>query len=257
MQTISNQNVALTIIESYWGLRGELTSLAGEKNANFRFEAEDGCRYTFKIFTSETEAGHLDLQSQLLERLQAKASDLSFPRLIPTKDQQPMVEVEYEGEIRKAQLLSWVDGTLWAHFTPHTPSLLFSLGEVLGKLSQAFLGYDHPAAHYAFKWDPSSLLWIQPHLALFSGEEHEIITTFLDRFQAATLPQLSALRKSVTYLDANDYNVLIGENPFQPSVKAVIDFGDVHYTHTINELAVAAAYALMHQTDPIDRKSVV
>jgi 4-aminobutyrate aminotransferase-like enzyme len=57
---------------------------------------------------------------------------------------------------------------------------------------------------------------------------------------------------SVVYNDANDHNVLVdGDDPYTRRVVSVIDFGDMLRTWTVNELAVAAAYAMLDARDPL------
>ena len=66
------------------------------------------------------------------------------------------------------------------------------------------------------------------------------------------MPVLSQLRKSIIHNDANDYNVLVGENdPFQRKAIGVIDFGDTLFAPTVCELAVGIAYAMMDKVDPL------
>src|SRR5205807_6490319 len=63
------------------------------------------------------------------------------------------------------------------------------------------------------------------------------------------LPQL---HMSVIHNDANDYNVLIddtGEGTRR--AVSVLDFGDMVYTYTVCELAIACSYAMLHKSDPI------
>ncbi|HEX6892891.1 MAG TPA: aminotransferase class III-fold pyridoxal phosphate-dependent enzyme, partial [Chryseolinea sp.] len=64
--------------------------------------------------------------------------------------------------------------------------------------------------------------------------------------------RLGALRKSVNYNDANDYNILVSGKGNNVAVPGVIDFGDAVCTHTVNELAIALAYVMMHKPDPIE-----
>ena len=65
------------------------------------------------------------------------------------------------------------------------------------------------------------------------------------------LPEIPQLRKGVIHNDANDYNVLVSEDPENPEVISVIDFGDAVYTPIVNDLAIAIAYAAMHKPDPL------
>ncbi|MCB0689683.1 MAG: aminotransferase class III-fold pyridoxal phosphate-dependent enzyme, partial [Saprospiraceae bacterium] len=75
---------------------------------------------------------------------------------------------------------------------------------------------------------------------------------FWDLFEKTTLPQLPALRKSVNYNDAHEHNLLVSGSPEKPEINGVIDFGDALYCETINELAIASAYAGMYLPDPLN-----
>jgi Ser/Thr protein kinase RdoA (MazF antagonist) len=102
------------------------------------------------------------------------------------------------------------------------------------------------------KWDIAQTGWIKEHLSKFNGERRDIAEYFYQLFENNVVPQLSKLRQSVNYNDANDYNVLVSSDVSDPHVTGVIDFGDVVYTHTINELAIAIAYAIMDKINPLE-----
>ncbi|NPD86839.1 aminotransferase class III-fold pyridoxal phosphate-dependent enzyme, partial [Lentimicrobium sp. L6] len=61
-----------------------------------------------------------------------------------------------------------------------------------------------------------------------------------------------SLRKSVVHSDANDNNVIVSNDLIHPQVKAIIDYGDAIYTQTINDLAIAIAYAVMNKSDVLE-----
>jgi 4-aminobutyrate aminotransferase-like enzyme len=66
------------------------------------------------------------------------------------------------------------------------------------------------------------------------------------------------LRRSVIYGDANDYNVLVSPPWPQPQkVASVIDFGDMHHGLTVSEAAIAAAYAMLGEKEPLSAASAV
>ena len=55
-----------------------------------------------------------------------------------------------------------------------------------------------------------------------------------------------AFRYSVIHGDGNDHNVLVNGDDV-----ALIDFGDLHYTATICDLAIACAYIALNKKDPL------
>jgi len=64
-----------------------------------------------------------------------------------------------------------------------------------------------------------------------------------------------ALRQSAVHHDANDWNVLVSAaDPASdaPEIAGVIDFGDMVYSWTVADPAVAAAYAMLDRPDPLE-----
>jgi 4-aminobutyrate aminotransferase-like enzyme len=66
---------------------------------------------------------------------------------------------------------------------------------------------------------------------------------------------LNMLRRSAIHNDANDYNIVVGGGDDLYSrnqiVIGIVDFGDMVFSHTINDLAIAAAYACLDKDDPL------
>jgi Ser/Thr protein kinase RdoA (MazF antagonist) len=56
----------------------------------------------------------------------------------------------------------------------------------------------------------------------------------------------------VIHNDANDYNVLVEpDGKWRNRVSGVIDFGDMVFSYTIGEVAIACAYAMLNKADPL------
>src|SRR5262249_32152651 len=67
-------------------------------------------------------------------------------------------------------------------------------------------------------------------------------------------PLLPRLPRSLIHNDANDGNVLVGRpeaDPREREVTGLLDFGDMIEAWTVVELAVAIAYAVFEQPDPL------
>ncbi|MBV6654005.1 MAG: aminotransferase class III-fold pyridoxal phosphate-dependent enzyme, partial [Mameliella sp.] len=114
-------------------------------------------------------------------------------------------------------------------------------------------GFDHQAAHREIRWDNSRLPWIHSYLDIFSPEQRAIVEQGIELFERHAAPVLSGLRSGVNFNDANDYNLMTQrDQDGHFLLTGVFDFGDAVYTAVINELAVALAYAIMEQPDPIN-----
>src|SRR5262249_19999906 len=90
--------------------------------------------------------------------------------------------------------------------------------------------------------------WIGRFLTYIADSDgRAIVERVLDRFQSEVGPALAVLRHGVIHGDANDHNILVRRD----EVTGLIDFGDVHRSATIAELAIACAYAGFGHNDPL------
>ncbi|MBK7477066.1 MAG: aminotransferase class III-fold pyridoxal phosphate-dependent enzyme [Haliscomenobacter sp.] len=241
------------LAQIHFGISAHASPLPGEIDLNFLLTASDGQRYTLKIANPNEPVANLEMQNAALIHLAAQNWDLEIPRLIPNLESENIAFIkDREGQTRYLRLLTWIPGRPLAKVNPHTPELLYNVGVMLGKLTQAFSSFQHPAAHRFLKWDPSQALWTKAEIFRISDPvRQELAAYFAELFEREAAPLLPQLRQSVTYGDANDYNILVSEDPFKPHVPGVIDFGDMVFSHTVNELAIALTYAMMDKPDPL------
>ena len=227
--------------------------LPGEIDLNFQIKTPAGEAYTLKIANPYEQRENLDFQNDLIRRLSHTGLGLEVPRIVSSSTGQDITEINApDGSQRWMRLLSWVEGRCLADVHPHSPALIEQVGEMCGKLCSALATFEHPAAHRALKWDPSRAAWTREYLSKIAGTDQQTLAAyFLELFENEALPFLPALRQSVNYNDANDYNILVSHDLEHPIVPGVIDFGDAVFTHTINDLAIAAAYVAMHKPDPL------
>ncbi|MBL0739893.1 aminotransferase class III-fold pyridoxal phosphate-dependent enzyme [Chryseolinea lacunae] len=253
MKTYSSPEIADFVLKNF-GLQAEVQPLPGELDFNFFLRATDGRSFILKIANAEEKRGCLELQNAVMHHLATKDVGLQVSTVVNAKNGRDILEIaDGSSQPRMVRLLTWVDGRPWAKVNPHSPALLIQLGAMCGKLCVALSDFDHAEAHRFMKWDPSQAMWIKPHLNLVvDGERNEWVHHFYTLFEQRVVPLMPSLRKSVNYNDANDYNVLVSNDATDPRVPGVIDFGDVVYTHTVNELAIAIAYAAMDKPDPLD-----
>ncbi len=241
------------IIENTYGYKGDISQLPGEIDLNYLMITADDRRYTFKIANPGEKKDILEFQNAMMTHLLAKNLRLEIPGVIPSLKKEPITTInDARGNKRFIRLLSWVEGRPFATVNPHSDELLFNLGTLCGKLSKALADFDHPSAHRFIKWDLAQADWIKPHLKN-SGDIHKqkLLDYFFDLYTLSIKPIAHLLRKSVIYNDANDYNVLVSIDKENPRVPGVIDFGDAVYSHTVNDLAIALAYAMMHKPNPL------
>jgi len=243
---------AESILSELFNIKGKITELPGEIDFNFRVKVEDSEGYILKISRPNENQDYLDFQQKLLLHLEHNTNGFTTPQIRKDIKGNVISEmVDPQGNQRKVRLLTWVSGRVWSSVNPQLDDLRFSLGEQCGMLTQALLGFDHEEAHRNLVWDVAQSLWTKDHLHLFSSEEKDIITAFLNPFEAFQ-NTYQKLRKAVIHNDANDNNIVVSEDLLHPKVKTLIDFGDSVYSQIINDVAVACSYAIMHHNDPLE-----
>jgi len=201
--------------------------LPSERDQNFLVTDDSGQKFVLKIANALESRELLEAQNAVLEHLARK--QISFcPRVVSG------VKVVSNHFMR---LMTYLPGVPLAESAPHSPALLRDLGRKLGQLDRALVDFDHPAVHRDFHWDLANGNRI---IEEYGGlvEDPELVREC--RYEGN-----AELRKSVIHGDANDYNVLVEPD----RVTGLIDFGDVIYSWTAGNLAIALAYVVLGKDD--------
>ena len=233
---------AAAIAIEHFGIRGIVRQLPSERDQNFLLTNSAGEKFVLKIANAHEAPEFLDAQNAVLKHL---ASRVSFcQRLVPGVSGEETVSVRATNDATHlVRLVHYLAGVSLAEIKPQPKELLRDLGRKLGALDRALENFDHPAVHRDFHWD------------LANG--NRILTEFAGLIKDTSLRELVSrcrfdikpdLRRSVIHGDANDYNVLV--DPERMQVTGLIDFGDMVYSYTVGNLAVALAYVVLDKNDP-------
>ncbi len=243
-----------TLLKDVFGIHGAIATLPGEIDLNYKVVTKENKKFTLKIANTNEKRKNLEFQNAMMGYLKGQSPDMEIPSIVLSLKSEPITTItDQEGNSRMVRLLTWVEGRPLATVNPHTPGLLLRLGVFCGKLTNALKGFDHSAAQRFIKWDIAQVTWTYPYYEQFNDpKKRQIAQYFYALYQSVVKPLTDTLPKSVIYNDANDYNVLVNHNLPDPDVPGVIDFGDAVFSHTINDLAIALAYALMHKPDPLE-----
>ncbi|MBX2874178.1 MAG: aminotransferase class III-fold pyridoxal phosphate-dependent enzyme [Saprospiraceae bacterium] len=241
------------LVHTHFGIEGNISLLPGELDINALLTSTTGEKYMLKIAHKAADQDNIEMQNALMQHLEQKALDLDLPKVQEATNGASWVLVkDSEGEDRLLRLLSFVEGDLWAKVNPQSADLLHSLGQAVGKVCKGLLDFDHPAAHRQFKWNLSDGLWIKDQQELITDEEQKAMLLYvINMVEEEVNPRKAKVRKSVIYNDANDYNIIVNRKLASRKVQGLIDFGDAVYSETVNDIAIAAAYACMGKADPL------
>ncbi|WP_420627602.1 aminotransferase class III-fold pyridoxal phosphate-dependent enzyme [Candidatus Leptofilum sp.] len=241
---------AVQLAQTHYNLTVTARTLPSERDQNFHLTAVDGTQYILKIAGLTESPETLALENALITHLnlQLPISNL-IPKLVPTANNQTIPKAAASGGTNyPIRLITYLPGKLLAHTKPHSPALLHHLGHTLGQLDAALTHFEHPAAHRDLKWDLKVAGFIADYLQfILDSAQRQLVQGFLDHFLQRTQPRLANLPHSIIHNDANDYNVLT----INQKISGIFDFGDALHTATICELAIAAAYAILHKPNPL------
>ncbi len=240
---------ASAVANTLFGVVGRAKQLDGESDLNFRVDTDSGERFVLKLHHPSSDIAELEMQNQILRHLREARIGISAPVPLPSRSGALIADADWGGERRSTRLLTWVHGTPWAE-RPPTACQLEDLGRRLAELDDALSGFQHPADKRL------EMLWritAAPDTALLSstvdGEMRPLVDQVFAAFTTATSPLLVSLPQQVVHHDANENNLVVGDDD---RVAGILDFGDVARVPRITELAVACAYAVQGHEDPAD-----
>ena len=215
--------------------------MPSERDQNFLITNNPGEKFVLKIANAREEPAFLEAQNAVLKHV---ANRVSFcQRLVPASSGEEIITVPgSDGARHLVRMVHYIDGVPLAQLD-QPPALLRDLGRKLGQLDRALADFDHPAVHRDFHWDLANGNRILGEYGKLVGDSElrELIGKHRVTFD-------TELRRSVIHSDANDYNVLV--DPERNEVVGLIDFGDMVYSYTVGNLAVAIAYVVLDKVDP-------
>ena len=240
------------IAESRYGLNCERTRIPSERDQNFLCRDNRGRKYVLKIANAADDAALLDGQNRAMDHV-AKQIDFC-PQVIPTQNGERSITVAGQGDrLHMVRVISFIDGTPLANLSRRADSILRDLGKRVAQLNIALQDFDHPSFRRKFDWNLAIAdRVISQHISKIKSKSlRAIIEKLLGEYESNISPYVDVLKKSVIHNDANDGNVIVSNGHEDPSVVGIIDFGDMVYSYSIADLAVAIAYAVLEHPNPL------
>ncbi len=246
---------ALDIVKNLYGLSGSLNELPSYHDQNFHLVTDDGDEFVLKITSESEKRETLEFQNRAMHHLASQSDSTISPRVLKTITEEEITQIETdEGIFHFVRVVTYLPGCVMSSVNPQSQEFLIDFGRFIGSISESLNDFDHPATRREFYWDlqraRSTIRRFKEHIA--DPEKQKLIEYFGNLYETLVEPRMDELRTSVIHNDANDNNIIVN-NPHNNNERTfgILDFGDVVYSHTINELAIAIAYALLDKPDPI------
>ena len=245
---------AQEIVRTIYGLSGSFRELPSERDQNFHVITDTGDEYVLKISAASEKQETLEFQNHAMHHLAGKFESPICSQIQTTTSGNEMTQIDGpSGTSHFVRFVSYVHGRIMSSVNPHSSEFLEAFGCFVGSLSEGLSDFDHPATHRDFYWDlknaSSTIGKFKEHIS--ESEKQKLVDYFLNMFENLVVPRMEELRTSVIHNDVNDDNVVINNPHNELRSFGILDFGDMVYSNTINELAIAIAYAMLDKTDPI------
>jgi Ser/Thr protein kinase RdoA (MazF antagonist) len=265
---------AIALVERWYNIRSTATVLPSERDQNFKLSTSNETHYVLKISNTHESKDFLEAQNETMCLVAAEypkqtvqqgnihSSPASICQtLVPNIHGSVICTIDIDGKRHFLRLLTWLEGKTLGSMKHKPAGLLSKLGRVMGRIDLALLHFDHPAIHRYWHWDVSNAMReIQrTKHGIRDPERRALIERIFARLEPTWAVQTVNLRQSAIHADANDWNVLVDDEPFTtgPDINGILDWGDIVYSYVVCEPVIAAAYGLLDEPELLDSISQV
>ena len=225
------------LVEDHWGVTADVTPLSSERDVNFLV----GSGHVLKVANPAESRALLEMEVAAMRHIEATDPDLPVPRTVRAGGEDIVTITDDDGRACLARLITTVPGAQLEGQVV-TEDVAEQVGAATARTAQALRGFFHPAAaSRELDWDVRALPRVAARWGLTADDPlHPVVERV-----AAVLPRLAALPSGIHHGDVTLTNLLATDG----TVTGVIDFGDMHFTADVADLAVALTSVLRNTSD--------
>lgn len=240
------------LAKELYGIDASVKPMDSYIDKNFHLTDEKGGQFVFKIANADEEREILDAQHRAMAHIAGHNQTVKCPSVCPALKGEEIVTVKSTaGTTHLVRMLTFLPGTLLADVDSPTAGLIESFGRFMGSMDKTLTGFSHHALNWYSIWDLKHTLDLGNYIDYIDNpRQRNIVRYVFQQFETFVVPVFPALRCSVVHSDANDFNILVGED--RKKVTGIIDFGDMVHSCTVFEPAIAAAYAVHRKDNPME-----
>ncbi|MFC8511787.1 aminotransferase class III-fold pyridoxal phosphate-dependent enzyme [Streptomyces sp. NPDC057257] len=228
---------------SRFGLQDStVRALPGERDLNLLVAD----RYVLKVSNPAEDSGVVDMEVAALAHARQADPGLPLPQTVPGTSGRSVEEVnDASGRRCLVRLVTLLPGEA-LEGAALSVELAEQVGEAAGRTSAALQGFFHPAGGRVLDWDVRRL----PEVLEAAGPAADQWLRDLAARVEPALREARSLPGGLQHADVTLTNVLA----FEGQVSGVIDFGDMHHTAVVCDLAVTLASVLRTMAEAEDEE---
>ncbi|XP_054645683.1 hydroxylysine kinase [Dunckerocampus dactyliophorus] len=253
---------AAELVKKHYNLTPSETSyLPSYVDQNFYVATVEGGQYVLKIMNSEDSKDPTLFELQTYAMAFLKENGVPTQTALKTTTGQVMFQEDmdcgYGLQKYLVRLLTYLPGIPIAK-VPFSPQLLYEVGQTAAKIDNILREMKHPRLSVLqredFIWDLSNIVLLERYMHVLDGDPlQEAVKSVLHQYKTFVAPKYSSFRKCLIHGDFNDLNVLVQANETDGHrISGIIDFGDMHISYYVHELAITIMYMMLEQADPIE-----
>jgi Ser/Thr protein kinase RdoA (MazF antagonist) len=229
-----------------FGIAGRISALPSERDQNFLITDADGGKFVLKIANLNDAPELLDFQNKAMRHVAEALTDCRVQSVVPSLQGAELTTISngITAAPHCVRMLTWIEGEVLANAATRGRSLYESIGASMAKVDAALCRFTHPAMRRVLQWDLRQAGMARHNASLLSLDRRARVERIFLQWDEI---DWAALRHSVIHGDANDYNVLVGAG----RMVGLLDFGDMLHSSTVCDLAIALAYVMLNEKEPL------
>ena len=242
------EKIVLQCLAENYGLDGTLTRLSGE-NLNYLLTRINGDRLVVKIVDDDMPAEVVEMESEALKHAASSGFRLKLPEIMENFHKKIETGIKIRKNIlERLHILKYINGIEIEKISDISVRMLEDVGKTIAGFDQAMRGFTHPAAYRSHRWNLAEAGQHMDKLKLVGDPEERMLLQWGFDQWLRVEKMLQGLPWQFIHGDLNRENILV-ENG---RVNGVVDFGDACMNPTVCDLAIALAYFMMDQENPLE-----
>lgn len=146
------------------------------------------------------------------------------------------------------RLLTFLPGKI-LYQVPYTAQLFFEGGAFVARMDNELKDFTNEALRQRrFIWSLESAPGLSKFLFAVNEGRRQLVEEVLEAWQKIVVPLLPTLERGFIHGDPNEQNIIVSATDEDPStyhIDGLIDFGDIHHSCYVFELAIIIMYLML------------